>query len=119
MNSRRRPVAAVHRPSSWRAAHEPAPAPAPSGAGVSEVSISSDAELDAFVQHLLRLSENPRDREAIRSGRPALRARPPRREPGSANETVRRIDSGAVSERIVREAAAAGTRTGCSARAPC
>jgi hypothetical protein len=102
------PVAAVHRPSSWRAADEPAPA-AEQGGNVSEVSISSDAELDAFVQHLLRLTENPRDRAAIRSGR--LRFVLGR--PGAtraASETVRRIDSGAVSERIVREAAAAGNR---------
>jgi hypothetical protein len=36
-------------------------------------------------------------------GRPGTTGRP-------ARETARRIDSGAVSERIVREAAAAGTR---------
>jgi hypothetical protein len=89
------PVAAVHRPSGWH--------------GAEAVSISSDAELDAFVRRLAALCENPRDRTAIRSGELRFTLR------GSASadprgETVHRIEKGAVSERVVREAAATGSR---------
>lgn len=70
----------------------------------------TDAELEAFVRSLLRRFENPRDREAIRTGklRFALRAR------ADAAVTVTgpviRVERGAVTERAVRDAAAAGAR---------
>jgi hypothetical protein len=95
------PVAAVHRPSGWHGAQSSAPAEA--------VTISNDDELDAFVRRLVALAENARDRAAIRSGelRFTLRGSGSAGPGGSA---VRRIDKGAVSERVVREAAATGAR---------
>jgi hypothetical protein len=95
------PVAAVHRPSGWHGA--------PDAPVAEAVSISNDDELAAFVHRLLTLCENPREREAIRSGelRFALRGSD---SAGPARATTRRIDRGAVSERVVREAAATGTR---------
>jgi hypothetical protein len=100
------PVAAVHRPSSWRAA--PAVA-GPKAAGAEEISLTSDAELDAFVRRLLQRFEDPQERAMIRSG--ALRFTLARGQGASAPPATaeRRIDHGAVTERLVREAAAAGS----------
>ena len=94
------PVAAVHRPSTWSAA-----APRQDGR-VDEVSLSSDAELGAFVQRLLQRFEDPQERAAIRSG--ALRFSLRNGAVASAG-SERRIDHGAVTERLVREAAATGS----------
>jgi hypothetical protein len=96
------PVAAVHRPSAWHAA---APAPGQSEIRVEQVLITSDAELDAFVQRLLHRLEDSHERAAIRSG--ALRFALGHGSGASAGGE-RRIDHGAVTERIVREAAASG-----------
>jgi hypothetical protein len=95
------PVATEHRPSAWHAA-------APIQARVEQVSITSDAELDAFVQRLLHRLEDAGERAAIRSG--ALRFALGRGSgaPKASTGSERRIDHGAVTERIVREAAAAG-----------
>ncbi len=94
------PVAAVHRPSTWHGTPH---------TDTEAVSITSDEELAAFVRHLLALCENPRDHAAIRTGqrRFVLQRSGPSGKEGSA---VRRIDKGAVSERVVREAAATGSR---------
>jgi hypothetical protein len=94
------PVAAVHRPSTWHGA------PAAEAAGAEAVSITNDEELAAFVRHLLALCENPRDHAAIRSGQHRFVLQGS----GPAGKAVKRIDKGAVSERIVREAAATGSR---------
>lgn len=120
------PVARVHRPSGWRPPAEstttpaiatsPARQPAPAevaapGADVEVVDLRSDADLDAFVRSLVRRFENPRDRMAIRSGK--LRFRLGAVAAGSASApaaAVMRIEKGAVTERTVREAAAAGAR---------
>lgn len=100
------PVAAVHRPSTW---HASAAAPAPSGPGVEQVSLASDAELTAFVQRIAQRCESPQERAALRSG--ALRFTLRRGTGGSAGAAsgARRIDQGAVTERMVREAKAAGS----------
>jgi len=87
------PIAAVHRPSTFHREET--------------VALGSDAELAAFVQRLLQRAENPAEREAIRSG--ALRFTLERGRPGApAPGGARRIDHGAVTERLVREAAASG-----------
>jgi hypothetical protein len=100
------PVAAVHRPSSWPGAAPPPPA---TSGSVEAVSLASDAELDAFVQRLLHRFENPQERAAIRSR--TLRFTLSRDGAASAPAaSERRIDHGAVTERLVREAAAAGSR---------
>jgi hypothetical protein len=101
------PVAAVHRPSGWGAS---APAPsAGNGNGngrVEEVSLASDAELQAFVQRLLQRFENPNDRAAIRSGALRFSLRHGAGGHPAPPSGVRRIENGAVTERVVREAAA-------------
>jgi hypothetical protein len=97
------PVAAVHRPSTWHGGA------AAEDAATESVSITSDEELAAFVRRLLTLCENPRDHAAIRSGerRFVLRGSA---HAGPRDTAVKRIDRGAVSERVVREAAATGSR---------
>jgi hypothetical protein len=100
------PVAAVHRPTGWRDADA---APGERAAAAEEISLTSDAELDAFVRRLLQRFENPQERAAIRSG--ALRFTLARGATGTAGSAgaERRIDHGAVTERLVREAAATGS----------
>src|SRR5207342_1086816 len=86
------PVAAVHRPSTW---------PTVEGTPEEAVSITSDEELAAFVRRLVTLCENPRDLAAIRSGqrRFVLQGAGPA---GTGRAAFKRIDKGAVSERVVR-----------------
>jgi hypothetical protein len=120
------PIAKVHRPSGWRppadsdttppigaSGRQLTPAAAVAGgADVEVVDLRSDADLDAFVRTLVRRLENPRDRMAIRSGK--VRFRLGATAAGSASApaaaAVMRIEKGAVTERIVRDAAAAGAR---------
>jgi hypothetical protein len=115
------PIAAVHRPSGWRPPAESdtttasAPAPAasadPGGATIERVDLRSDADLDAFVRSLVRRLENPRDRMAIRSGRLRFTLGAPAAAAGAAlGGAVIRVERGAVTERAVRDAAAAGAR---------
>jgi hypothetical protein len=98
------PVAALHRPSGWHAGE---PAPGERTAHAEAITLTSDAELEAFVRRLLQRFENPQERAAIRSG--ALRFSLARGHgaPAAAATAERRIEHGAVTERLVREAAAA------------
>ncbi len=119
------PIAAVHRPSGWRPPAESTTTPAigtsstrqlapdadPTGA-VERVDLRTDADLDAFVRSLVRRLENPRDRMAIRSGKLRFRLgatglRAARR---ASAAPVMRVERGAVTERIVRDAARDGAR---------
>jgi hypothetical protein len=120
------PVAAVHRPSGWRPPPEsdttarppqvPAAAPAgPQGsadATIERVNLRTDADLDGFVRSLVRRLENPRDRMAIRSGKLRFHLGAIGTGAGAAPAAgpAMRIERGAVTERTVREAAAAGAR---------
>jgi hypothetical protein len=120
------PVAAVHRPSGWRPPPESdttarpaqAPAAAPVGqqgsadATIERVNLRTDADLDAFVRSLVHRLENPRDRMAIRSGRLRFRLGAIGTGAGAAPAAgpAMRIERGAVTERTVRDAAAAGAR---------
>ncbi len=101
----------------------PAPAssaPAQDGAaytvrdGVAEVetvSMRTDRELAAFVTRLLRLVENPRRRDDLRTGRLRFRLAPGGTAGATGSERpVHRIDKGAVTEAAVRDAARAGAR---------
>lgn len=116
------PIAKVHRPSGWRAPapalveEGPAPAAMPDGATVERVVLRSDADLDAFVRGLVRRMENPGDRAAILSGkvRFQLAAGPVA---GASAAPVVRVETGAVTERTVKEAAKAGARLVLSPRA--
>ncbi|HWE11362.1 MAG TPA: hypothetical protein VG325_18575 [Solirubrobacteraceae bacterium] len=130
------PVAAVLRPSTWAgppvpgerigggepaddsgvAAAPPAAAERRDGASgvhVERVTIDSDEDLERFVRALVTRLENPRDRRAVRTGRlrfalhrpPTFRPGGP---PGESPGPMMRVGKGAVTERLVREAAAAG-----------
>jgi hypothetical protein len=116
------PVAAVLRPSTWSA--PPAPGEVVGDADTlgenpdqvrkisqraagEPVAIDSDADLNAFVQQLAARLEDPGERRAIRSGE--VRFTLQRSAQAVGARTVR-IDKGAVTERIVRQAAADGAR---------
>ncbi len=75
---------------------------------VQTVSLRTDADLGAFVSRLLHLFENPKHRDALRSGRLRFRLAPAAR-PGSARP-AHRVEKGAVTEAMVAEAAGAGAR---------
>jgi hypothetical protein len=120
------PIAKVHRPTGWRPPDEETPSaapatastePAPSSAAAANVTVESielrtDADLDAFVRSLARRLENPRDRMAILSGRLRFGLRAGAVPQAAAPPTVpaHHVEKGAVTERHVREAAAAGAR---------
>jgi hypothetical protein len=104
------PVAAVLRPSTW--ARPPAPGEVigdgdrPATAPAEPVTISSDADLDAFVRALAARFEDPHQRAAARDGR--LRFTLGR---GTASSSgVVRVEHGAVTERTIKKAADAGAR---------
>jgi len=131
------PIARVHRPSGWRPPAESDTTPAigtpqvrqlagglatggaPSGApgsrtaaaDIEVVDLRSDADLDAFVRSLVHRFENPRDRMAIRSGKLRFRLGATAAAAAApAAATTIRIERGAVTERVVRDAAAQGAR---------
>ena len=68
------------------------------------VRIATDQDLDAFVRNLLRLFENPKTRDDLRSGRLSFRLAGN----GRGAPATRRIDSGAVTERHIAEMADSG-----------
>jgi len=75
---------------------------------VETVMLRSDADLAAFVNRLLHLFENPKQREDLRTGRLRFRFAPVAA-PGSF-QPVHRIEKGAVTEATVREAARSGAK---------
>jgi hypothetical protein len=75
---------------------------------VEVVTIRTDAELGTFVLHLLHLFENPKHRDAVRSGRLRFRLAAAA-VPGSAQPS-HRIEKGAVTEAMVAASARAGAR---------
>jgi hypothetical protein len=90
----------------------PAGGVAPAGPGTHRplppevVTLRNDAELSAFVDRLIRMFDDPFQREELRSGRLRFSL-----DGGPARELspqVRRIDKGAVTESVVREAARQG-----------
>jgi hypothetical protein len=97
------PVAAVHRPSTWRGATS-----APDAGSAETVSLASDAELQAFVQRIAQRCENAQERTAIRSGALRFTLRRENGAPASPTGGERLIEHGAVTERLVREAARSG-----------
>ena len=75
------------------------------------VNLSTDDDLAAFVKRLLDLG--PDEREEVRSGRKRFRLAAPQapRASGTREVTgVRRIERGAVTERVINAAAQAGER---------
>ena len=80
-------------------------------AEVETVSVRTDRELAAFVTRLLRLVENPRRRDDLRTGRLRFRLAPGGAAGASGSaRPIHRIDKGAVTEATVRDAARAGAR---------
>jgi hypothetical protein len=75
---------------------------------VEAVSIRTDADLAAFVLHLLHLFENPKHRDALRAGRLRFRLVAPAA--GGQGQPSHRIEKGAVTEAMVAASARAGTR---------
>ena len=75
---------------------------------VEVVSLRSDADLAGFVMHLLHLFENPKHRDALRSGRLRFRLAATAM-PGSVQPS-QRVEKGAVTEAMVAAAAKAGAR---------
>ena len=75
---------------------------------VEVVSIRTDADLAGFVLHVLHLFENPKHRDAVRSGRLRFRLAATAM-PGSAQPS-HRIEKGAVTEAMVAASARAGAR---------
>jgi hypothetical protein len=75
---------------------------------VEVVSMRTDTDLAAFVLHLLHLFENPKHRDALRSGRLRFRLAATAA-PGSVQPS-HRVEKGAVTEAMVTAAARAGAR---------
>lgn len=75
---------------------------------VEVVSLRTDADVAAFVRHLLHLFDNPVRRDALRSGRLRFRLAAPAG-PGTVQPS-HRIEKGAVTEAMVVSAARAGAR---------
>ena len=83
---------------------------APSDAPPSDVVISTDADLTAFVRRVAAMCEDPQRRAALQDGRHGFRLAAARAEPVADAVRVTRIDRGAVTERAVLKAAADGAR---------
>jgi hypothetical protein len=77
------------------------------GAASWTVRISTDEELHAFVLRVLKLAGNPKLRGDLISGRARFRLAGPS---AAASPTAHRVEKGAVTERVVAAAAAAGAR---------
>jgi len=89
---------------------EPVPG-SPSG-DTERVTLRTDADLDVFVRRLASLCEDPAQRAALREGHRRFRL-PDGGGSGTAAAApagVVRVDRGAVTERYVKRAAAAGVR---------
>jgi hypothetical protein len=77
------------------------------------VRIESDADLDAFVRHLLALFENPKNRQDVRAGRHTFRLAAPASSAGAQGRptvSAYRIEKGAVTERHIKAIAESGQR---------
>jgi len=89
-------------------------------AGAWTVRISSDEDLHAFALRVLRLAGNPKLRQDLISGRARFRLAggaagpgdPPGHGPAASGQSAaaQRVEKGAVTERMVAAAAAAGAR---------
>jgi hypothetical protein len=108
-------------PSAPPQAGDPAPAVSPTSAPahpsdvrVEAATIDTDEDLEQFIRRLMSRLENPRERVAIRTGRLrfSLHRSATTATAGGAGSSVpaRRVERGAVTERMIRAAAADGTR---------
>jgi hypothetical protein len=77
------------------------------------VTIDSDEDLRRFIRHLMNRLENHRERLAIRTGRLRFtlrRSSAAAAGGGTDSGPVTRVEKGAVTERMIRAAAAEGAR---------
>jgi hypothetical protein len=76
------------------------------------VAIDTNEDLNQFIRQLMSRLENPRERLAIRTGqlRFELRRSPAAASPDGFTAPATRVEKGAVTERMIRTAAAEGTR---------
>jgi hypothetical protein len=109
------PIAKVHRPSGWHAP-DPEPETAPAEVAFERVELRSDDDLAAFVGALARRLESPEERAAILSGQVRFRLAASTAKEAVGPSTIR-VESGAVTERAVKEAARTGARLVLSPRA--
>ena len=75
-----------------------------------EVSLATDADVAAFVRHILRLARDPKQREAMETGRLAFRLIGARDSEPARRAGGERIDKGLLTERAIIAAAKAGKR---------
>ena len=92
-------------------------APRSADGAAQEVSLRTDAELDAFVRRLAALCDDPGQRSALKDGRrrftlasASAGGQAPTGPTTAATAPVVRVDRGAVTERTVKKAAADGAR---------
>lgn len=76
--------------------------------GRETVMLRTDAELDAFVQRVVALAQNPVTRQQLTTGRLRFGLGHGGGAAAEPTAAVRRVERGAVTERAVRDAAAAG-----------
>jgi hypothetical protein len=78
------------------------------------VAVASNEDLEQFVRQLMVRLDNPRERLAIRTGRLRFSLRPSAvtasAGAAAASPATMRVERGAVTERMIRTAAAEGTR---------
>ena len=116
------PIAKVHRPRGWV---PPEPSPSERAAelavpGAERVILRTDADLVAFVRMLCHRLESPHERAAILAGKVRFQLACTPSSPASSGRAAGgaiRIESGAVTERVVQDAAREGARLVLSARA--
>jgi len=75
-----------------------------------DVSLATDADVAAFVHRILKLARDPKQREAMESGRLAFRLKGTRAGQPARSADGERIEKGLLTERAVIAAAKAGKR---------
>jgi hypothetical protein len=101
---------AIRAPASAAVEQQASPTVSGGDARVETVKIETDEDLERFIRELMTRLENPRERLAIRKGelRFLLRGTEIVGQPQGAPPV--RVKKGAVTERVIRQAASAGTR---------
>ena len=104
------PAPAVRYPAAPERAREPQRAISRDEARVETVKLDTDEDLERFIRDLMTRVENPRERLAIRRGQLRFLLRRSETVGHSQGALPVRVQKGAVTERVIRQAASAGTR---------
>ena len=86
------------------------PAEDAGNARTEEVTLATDADVAAFVRRILKLARDPKQREAMESGRLAFRLKSATASGPARRSGGERIEKGLLTERAVAAAARAGKR---------